>query len=358
MVNLATAMPRDLVDLTLAVGTARGEAREWIAPEIEFHDLGASRLFKTAVPLARLIYRIRPDVVLSTMMDANVMAFMSRAMVRSDAALVLRETNSQSARTELGALRKTLAKIAYRRADCIVALSEGVRRELVVDMHLDERKTVTIPNPVFVGSIRRGVEAARFKSPPIEFVAGHAHILAIGRLHKQKGFDVLLRAVALRLPDVHVTLLGEGSERAVLASLAEELGIASRVHLPGFVSDTAPYLAHADLFVLSSRWEGFGHVIVEAMAAGLPVVATDCPYGPADIIRDGKTGLLVKPEDAESLASAIGRVLSDNSFSRELASAGALVAHRYESDQVAREYAIMLGDVVQTRRMSGRTVAR
>ena len=120
--------------------------------------------------------------------------------------------------------------------------------------------------------------------------------------------------------------------------------------MPGFVSDVNSYLAHADLFVLASRWEGFGHVIVEAMAAGLPVVATNCPYGPADILRHNETGWLVPPEDAGALAAAMAHCLADRPDAKRIAAAGAKAAERYEAVRVAGEYAATIRDTIARRK--------
>lgn len=353
LLNLASAMPADAAIVELAIGNAQGPARNWFDTRLRYHDLGGRRLAAIMPSLARLI-RVRvPDAILSTMLDANVVALLAARLAGSKATVVLRETNSLRARSDIGMVRKRLARFAYRRADLVVALSEGVRRELVEDFGLDARRTITIPNPVAVADIAEKVRKARTQP-----VSGNPdrkkRIVAIGRLHRQKGFDILIDAIADRVPGASLTILGEGSERAALAAQIHNRGLDDRVSMPGFVEDAAPWLAAADLFVLSSRWEGFGHVIVEAMAAGLPVVATDCPYGPADIIRDGETGLLVAPDDAAALGKGIARALSDADLSARLSANAATAAQRYESSRVAREYAAAIADAARRRAASGR----
>ena len=339
LLNLASAMPSGDVSVELAVGDARGPARDWISPGLQYHDLGGRRLAALVPSLTRLIRARAPDIVLSTMMDANVTTALAARLARSKAAIVLRETNSLRARGDIGALRRKLAGLTYRRADLIVALSEGVRRELVDDLGLENERTVTIPNPVAVSEIAERVAKLRQRRTRAR---NGKRIVAVGRLHRQKGFDVLIDAVADHTPDATLVILGEGPERAKLAQQARMRGLADRVSMPGFVDDTLPYLADADLFVLSSRWEGFGHVIVEAMAAGVPVVATDCPYGPADIIDNEKSGLLVAPENPASLGAAIKRLLSDDALAARLSSQGATAAQRYKSSRVVLDYAAAL----------------
>jgi hypothetical protein len=149
-------------------------------------------------------------------------------------------------------------------------------------------------------------------------------VLGAGRLDRQKAFHVLIEASALvfkRLP-ARLAILGDGGERPRLERLAATLGIADRVFLPGYVENPFPAMRAASVFVLSSAYEGFGNVLLEAMACGCPVVSTDCPSGPGEIIRDGENGLLVPMDDPEALAGAIHRVLTDETLRRRLIQGG------------------------------------
>jgi glycosyltransferase involved in cell wall biosynthesis len=353
MLNLAAAMPDCGLDIDLVVGAAQGAAERWIGPMLTPHHLGARGLAGSLVPLTRRIRAEQPDAVLSTMVDANVAACWATRWASRNSALVLRETNSHRARGDLGAVRRALARQAYRRAELVVALSEGVRLELIEDMALAPDRVVTIPNPIMAGDIARQAEAAKKAPPPWRHPEGTPVIVSVARLHRQKGLDVLLDALANRdgeLGRAHLYVLGEGPERAALTAQAARLGLSNRVHMPGFIGDVVPYVAHADLFVLSSRWEGFGHVIVEAMAAGVPVVSTDCPHGPADIIRSGENGLLVKTGEAAGLGDAMARLLSDRALAQRLAAAGAASSRRYEASRVAGEYAEAIGRAIAWRR--------
>ena len=171
-----------------------------------------------------------------------------------------------------------------------------------------------------------------------------------GRLVRQKGFDILLRAfAAMGAAGCRLAILGEGAERGTLTTLAGELGLSERIIMPGHVADPAPWFAHAAAFALSSRWEGFGHVLVEAMACGSPVVAFDCPHGPADIIEDGETGLLVPPQDAGALAGALDRVIEDREFAGRLGDAGQRAAGRFSAPAIARTYAALFDDLCAAR---------
>jgi len=350
MLNLAATLPAQGLAVEVAVGQAAGLARQWAAPNLQFHELGGSRLAALIPSLARLIRSRKPDAILSTMVDANVAVYLAAKLAGTDAPIILRETNSHRARSDLGFVRRQLAGYAYRRGDQVIALSEGVRGELIEDMGLVSDRIVTIPNPVGVSAIARAAQQARDGAPPSGMVPGRPHIVAVGRLHRQKGIDILFDAFAKQQSDARLIVLGEGPERATLEAQAQRLGISERVFMPGFVADVNAYLAHSDLFVLSSRWEGFGHVIVEAMAAGLPVIATNCPYGPADILRHNETGWLVPPEDANALATAMSYALGERADARRVAAAGAKAAERYESSCVAGEYAAMIREAIARRK--------
>jgi glycosyltransferase involved in cell wall biosynthesis len=139
-------------------------------------------------------------------------------------------------------------------------------------------------------------------------------ILAIGRLTKQKGFDTLIRAFSevRKQRQVHLLILGEGEDRVPLTNLIKELNLDTEVRLPGFVSNPYPYLVNASLFVLSSRWEGLPTVLVEALYCEVPIIATDCPSGSREILKDGKYGRLVPVEDIDGLIREINSVLDGN----------------------------------------------
>jgi glycosyltransferase involved in cell wall biosynthesis len=165
-------------------------------------------------------------------------------------------------------------------------------------------------------------------------------IVSVGRLSKEKGYPYLLQAVARILPQrqVRLVIVGEGPQRAELESLARELGIAESVDLIGYRENPFKYLARAQLFVLSSLWEGLPGVLVEAMACGAPVVATDCRSGPSEIITNDAEGLLVPTADVEALAEAMLKVLSDATLADRMQGAGRARAQDFHVTKIAREY--------------------
>lgn len=271
--------------------------------------------------LVRYIRRENPNVLLSATPYMNIEAALARHLAKVPIRLVVSEHNDLSHGHPLGKgwrgryLRQLLRRI-YREADAVVAVSNGVADDLAVRTSLPRDRITTIYNPAVTPElIRKAQESphhAWFQrgSPPV--------VLGVGRLGQAKDFPTLIRAFAhlRRQRSARLMILGDdknakktAKRRDKLTLLAAELGIAEDVALLGYVPNPFSYMAHAAVFVLSSIYEGFGNVLVEALACGCPVVSTDCPSGPAEILADGKFGLLVPVGDTVALANAISSVL-------------------------------------------------
>jgi glycosyltransferase involved in cell wall biosynthesis len=209
------------------------------------------------------------------------------------------------------AMMATSIAATYRIADVVVAVSKGsaIDTGRLAAMTHDRIKAVYNP-------IRQRPMPERNETRPIEKLWNcppGQRILTVGSLKYEKNHPLLLRAFALLThPDARLMLLGQGKGEAILRNLAAELGIADRVIFSGFHPDPSPFYATADLFVLSSDYEGFGNVIVEALSFGLPVVSTDCPSGPAEILENGRFGMLVPVGNAEKLSEGIERALQSS----------------------------------------------
>jgi glycosyltransferase involved in cell wall biosynthesis len=306
------------------------------------------------VPLQQLdlLRQFRPDVMVSCTLTMNLAALVStRAYGRRRVAWILREGNNTRAMLEsevtgrLGrAIRGWATRLAYRAPDRVLTISQGVAEGLVRDFRVPRERVRVVHNPIEVSRVSRLAQEANGTQLPARFIIG------CGRLERQKGFDVLLNAFA-RLPDADLALviLGEGPERGLLESMARELGVASRVIMPGFLPNPWAWIARASAFVLSSRWEGFASVLVEAMACGTPVVATDCAYGPSEILQDGVTGVLARVDDADSLAAGIHRVLTDPALRDRLVTQGRVRAMDFDASSIGDRYVDLLHEVAAPR---------
>jgi glycosyltransferase involved in cell wall biosynthesis len=304
------------------------------------------------VPLHQLdlIRQFRPHVVMSCTHSMNLAALLSTsAYARRRVAWILREGINTRAIIESDTspgpgrmLRSLVTRHVYRQPDRVLAISHGVADGLVRDFLVPRDRLCVIHNPVDLSRVSRQARDADGARPPSRF------IVACGRLHRQKGFDLLLQAFArLGITDLTLVLLGEGPERSHLESLARELGIRSRVVMPGFVANPWHWMARALAFVLPSRYEGFGSVLVEAMACGTPVVATDCEYGPREVLSDGEAGLLARAADIDSLTAAIRNVLANPGFAHDLAVRGRRRALEFDAPVIAGRYADLVCDTAR-----------
>ena len=273
--------------------------------------------------LRRAIRAAKPDAVISFLGQTNVLALLAAAGL---AVPVIVSEHTDPFREPLARSWERLRRITYRRAARVVSVSEAVDRYF--DWIAADRRAV-IPNPVDFAEL----EGA---APPLALPWPHA-ILAMGRLAPEKGFDLLIEAfarVAGRFPDWGLAILGEGGLRGKLESLAAERGLAGRVLLPGAVPAPGGTLKRAELFVLSSRWEALPMALIEAMACGLAVVATECMAGPADWIRPGQNAVLVPTEDVAGLAAAIEGLMQDPARRRLLGQNAAPSVRRFDLDRI------------------------
>ncbi|EKP94111.1 glycosyltransferase [Thermaerobacter subterraneus] len=316
-VHLARGFTESGVTVDLVVLDGNGPMREYLAPGVRLIELNVRRTLLAIRPLVRYLNEVRPSILISALDHANIVALLARRMAKSECKVVVTEhstlsIHSKNARNLQGRVMPMLVRRFYAEADAIVAVSEGVKRDLLAH-GLPEDKTYVIYNPVVTPEMellmRESVDHPWFQDDQDIPV-----VIGAGRLTKAKDFPNLIRAFAksCRKTPMRLVILGEGEERPQLEALVHELRLESSVWLAGFVSNPYKYFARADLFVLSSRWEGFAMVLVEALAAGLPVVSTDCPHGPREILAGGVYGRLVPVGDAEALSDAMLSALSED----------------------------------------------
>ena len=308
--KLATGLARrgHAVDLVLA--HARGPYLAEIPPEVRVVDLDVRRLATAVLPLARYLRSERPRAVLSVLDYVNVVCVAARELARSDVRLVVSERNTLSVAVANTTRRRTrllptLVRWAYPRADAVVAVSEGVADDLVSGFGLAPSSVHVLNNPVVTPEVTQ----MRSRPPAHPWLRDPSLrvVLAVGRLVAQKDHATLVDAFARAGlgPDVRLVVLGEGPLRPELEAAVAKHGLTGVVDLPGFVDNPYAEMAAADLFVLPSRWEGSPGVLIEAMSCGVPVVATDCPSGPRQILDGGRYGRLVSVADVDGLAQAL-----------------------------------------------------
>jgi glycosyltransferase involved in cell wall biosynthesis len=280
------------------------------------HNLSRLRSLRSA------IRRSKPDCVISFMDQVNVLTLLATEGQRIPV-IVVEQCFPPS--QEIGRTWSQLRNWTYRRAFRVVGVTT---RTLSHFSSRIKSRSCVIHNPV--------LRPPAISKQPAQQLLERPALLTIGRLDKHKGHDLLLRAFA-RLTHRHanwsLTILGEGSQRQELEDLCRSLKLTERVSLPGRVSNPEQFLRQADLFVMASRSEGFPMALGEAMACGLPVIATDCPSGPAEMIRDGVNGILVPTEDVEALAAALDCLMSDEPLRLQLSSRAPEVAERFSLER-------------------------
>lgn len=288
--------------------------------------------------LRRVISQSRPDMVISFLDIANVTLLAATRVMTDRPRIVLGVQNNLAhsfGRGSLGAAVRWCAQRWYPHADRIVALSDGVADQVREFLRTGAERVTMVPNIGVTDEVRDQV------ARPVDVPASHRPlVVACGRLVPQKSYPDLLHAVkgVMRRRAMTLRVLGIGPLEGELRGLAQRLGIADRLEFAGFVDEPVRHMAAADLFVLSSRWEGFGNVLVEAMAAGTPVVSTDCPFGPKQIIDDSDAGVLVPMGDVGALADAIDALLADSDRRRVMGKAARVRSECFSAEAIANQW--------------------
>jgi glycosyltransferase involved in cell wall biosynthesis len=278
--------------------------------------------------MRRVLRQIRPDLVISFLPRTNIITLLAKP----NCPVIISERNNAH-RQALGPVWGFLRRMMYPRAAALVTMTAGAMKQF----------------DNFGPAIRRVIpnHAAIAQTAPT--ARDGTSLVAVGRLVRQKGFDLLLDAfakVAAAHPNWTLTIWGEGEERANLEGQRDALGLHSSVRLPGLTATPGSWTTNADAFVLSSRYEGWGLVVGEAMSAGIPTIAFDCEFGPSEMITHGETGLLIAPEDVQALAGGLDRVMQDAVLRQRLARAGKKAMRRFAPDKVTQLWVDLVGQFI------------
>ena len=321
--------------------------QDWLT--FEGHNSGFYRprkLLATAVlapaNVSAMIRAHRPHVVVSFLKGMAVLTyFVLKGMGQHRPRWIIREGNNTDAviDDELAnptgrALIKGLTRRCYRAADCFLANSHEMAHGLTASLELDRSRVRVIQNPIDLEEVRRLSEA------PLPTPQARPFIVTAGRLEYQKGHDILLQAFAASeaARRFDLVILGRGSREHQLKRQAAELGVADRVKFPGFTANPWAWFSKAELFVLSSRWEGFPSVVVEAQACGVPVLVTACDFGPREVVENGSSGLVAPPEDVQAFREAMDRVLTSDALADQLIKNGRRRAAAFGIAQMIEAY--------------------
>jgi glycosyltransferase involved in cell wall biosynthesis len=318
MLTLARGFLQRGHSVDLIVVKAEGPLLADVPPGVQLVELRSRRVLYSIFRLAQYLRRERPAALLATLTNANAAAVIARWLSGQSTRVVIRQAYHLTRGLEIekftvleAALERLLVRWCYPWADRVVAVSAGVAVDLQTRPYLRRTSIHVAPNPVVTSELRRLVDMDidhpwfHTGAPPV--------VLAVGRLTVAKQFDVLIRAFAQlrQRTNARLVILGEGEERQSLEGLVRQLGIADAVSLPGFVSNPFPAMAKSKVFVLSSAFEGLPGVLIQALACGTKVVATDCESGPREILDGGRFGRLVPVGNVDALADAIEAAIAD-----------------------------------------------
>ncbi|PLX82097.1 MAG: glycosyl transferase [Desulfuromonas sp.] len=339
---------RGLVDLghrvDLVLVKAESDHLVGLPDEVNVVKLKARHTMSSLFALTSYIRKARPDALLAAKDRAGQVAVLARVLAggQPEKLLIRIGTTPSAALAGKSWLQRTARflpmRMFYRFADGIVGISDGVADDLCRITGLSRGFFHTIYNPTVPANLAS--QAGEPCPHPWFGDGGEPVVLGVGRLTRQKDFPTLLRAFAIleQQRACRLVILGEGGDRKKLEALRDELGLNAKVDLPGFVDNPYAYMARADLFVLSSAWEGFGNVLVEALAVGTPVVATDCPNGPREILQGGQVAPLVPVGDVNALATAMNHVLEAPPDPKSLQ----LAVQSFTVEESSRQYADLL----------------
>ena len=343
MLTLLQHFDRRRFDLSLTTFGGQGELLSQTPPDVARFSLGQERASRCLFPLMALLKQKRPDVLLVNGHHTGAAALLARALSRVPVKVVIRATFFQPPATGAEQWQAGANSLFHQSrwifpfADAVVAQTETMAGNIRRHCRLRPQKVLALPNPVDVSALRG--KADETVNP---YFGEGPHLLSVGRLETIKDIPTLLHAAAL-FQATHggtLTVVGDGPEKENLQKLAATLPL--KVHWTGALANPFPWFAHADLFVMSSRFDTFPGALLEAHAFGIPSVSTDCPDGPRNIIVPGKTGLLSPVGDAAALAGAMTTLLGPQSqFDRDAALA---VAARHNAPAATARYEeVLLG---------------
>jgi len=354
--NLLHHMDRRRFRVLVAVFDKKGVYLDLIPkdiPLISLHKKSRFSVFGMIFKLARLYRKSRIDTVFSFMEYAGAVSLTARLLVFPKPKVIISFHNSiqySLSHERFGKFKSLLIRFLYPRATAVVAVSEGVKRELDSIPGMDANRIHVIHNGCDLADIKKQA-LEPVNDDPFSERGRNPVILTCGRLDQQKDQSLLIEAVNLVSGkfEAELVILGEGPERENLKARVRELGLEDRVKFLGYKKNPYKYMARSEVFVLSSETEGFAMVIIEAMACGVPVVSTQCPYGPGEIIAPGDNGFLVPMRDASGLASAISRLLEDAALRQRISAAAEIRARDYDIHSMAAKYEALFKEVESIR---------
>ena len=342
--NLVNSWVENNHSVTLVIGGLQAEYPSYfdlVNENVTTIFLKKSKSIYCLLFLIKFLYKNVFDIVFAPSPESSAVLMLAKHFSFVQSKAVVRESNFRSyKKSNQFSLRFLFYKFAYKSANQVIALSHGVKEDLIVRFNMDESKIKVIYNPVDFLFIKRQMMDNKYLSQRLKKERrGVIRLIAVGRLSKQKGFDLLIHSIALLNDDnIHLSIFGEGEERHNLESLIVQKKLVGKVFLEGYTKNPYVNMQASDIFILSSRWEGFGHVIVESMACGLPVIAFDCKSGPSEIIKNGVNGILCQAESTLCLADEINKLSYNENKRSNIRNSALNEIMKYDAEVISSEY--------------------
>lgn len=312
ILNLANNIDRDKFDVNLILLDKRGPYVQFLKNDIKVINLNKDKARKSIISLIIQINKIKPDLILSTLTHINFIIILIRGFLKGNPKIFVREANMPSKYVKNNKIYTYL----YNKSDFIIAQCQEMKDDMIKNFNINNLKVKYIYNPLDIKSIeRKKIMFNPYDSKKINFVS-------VGRLTFQKGFDNLIDTFSIinqKISNWKLTILGDGELKEELFLKIRKLNLQDKIDIVGFKENPYPYYYYSDMYILSSRYEGFPNTLLEALACKTKVIAYDCKSGPREILCDGKYGILVKEGDSNALANSILEYLNEENLSKDRA---------------------------------------
>jgi len=312
LLTLINSFAENGYKVEVVLSRSGGVYQKQLSSAVNLVELRAKSLYCVLPKLVRYLKRAKPPILLTTLNLASMVVLAAKRLAQANTRVTIRVANTISLQPKgwlKNKIDRQLQRWIYPWADAIISVSDGVGDDLAIHVGIPRERIITVYNPMITTKLKE-LSMVDLKHPWFEPNQPPV-ILGVGRLDVLKDFDTLIRAFGrVRMESsARLLILGEGNQRTKLESLVAELNLCDKVSMPGFVENPFYYMKNSHVFVLSSISEGLPGALIQALACGCPVVSTDCPTGPVEILQHGKYGHLVPVGDVDALAQAILRSL-------------------------------------------------
>jgi len=341
---IASYLKKEKYEISLILYEKKGEFLVELPEHIHIYDLRKRTpwdFIRLILSTRKVIKKGNPDIVLSFLFYTNIVTGLAVLFLNRGFKIIFSERNyppEYLLRTHLGWIKKWLMKFTYRKADLVIPNSKLTKIALGKYFNVRSDKLKTIYNPI---DLEKVIARSHEEVAHPFFEDKHSQvIISVGRLVSQKRFDRLLRVFSLvkKLNEkARLIIIGEGELRADLCELAVKLNIQESVDFVGYKANPYAWISKADIFVLSSDYEGFPNVLLESMACEIPIISTDCP-GPSEIIKNGENGILVRPRDEEGMATAVNALLDNRELREKFAKEGLNRVEEFAIEKILPQY--------------------